>query len=245
MVLEFQQVTVKGDYPYDVGLEDASLALMAGELALVLVAEGLTCTPLADAAQGLVVPAGGSVRLLGQAWDGVKPDEANSLRARTGRVFERYGWISNLDVDENIALEQRNHSKRTDDEIMAEAADIAKSFRIELIPHVRPAVLPRQELRRAEWVRALVGKPELILLERPTREMGVEWTEILARRLDQSRREGAAVLWLTDELEEWTSPHINPTLKLRMQGSKMVPIENSNLKTQNANHGGVPYEKPH
>ena len=223
-ILEFQGIAVKQQQPYDVGLDDVSLTLRPGELALVRVDEGYSCTPLADIAQGLLAAEDGLVRFAGKDWRDLGPDEANRLRAVMGRVFERYGWISNLDVDENVTLEQRNHTTRSDAEILDEAQALARDLKMDGLPAGRPGTVQRQVLRRAEWVRALLGQPQLILLERPTRDMDDEWTGILAARVNACRQQGAAVVWLTDEEPEWRNAAINPTLKFRMRGSKMAPV---------------------
>ena len=100
-------------------------------------------------------------------WEEMAADAAAAARGRIGRVFEVRGWISNLDVDENITLAQRHHTSRPLGEIEAEALALAQQFGLADLPRLRPAMLRAGELRRAAWIRALLGAPTLILLEHP------------------------------------------------------------------------------
>jgi ABC-type ATPase involved in cell division len=223
-VLEFHNVAVEPQPPYDAGLEQTTFSLGPGELALVRVDEGAPHTPLGDVAQGLVGLSDGKVLFEGRNWSGLNGDELVAARARTGRVFEGAGWVSNLDVDENIQLAQMCHTQRTPDEIQADIMELAKAFEMDELPRIRPAVTPRTVLRRAQWVRAFLSQPMMLVLERPTREMPDAWSDVLLKQVRASRARGAAVLWITDERYEWTHDGIKPTLKFEIHGPKMVPV---------------------
>ena len=145
--------------------------LNAADLMLVRVEEGLTRLPFVDVAQGLVEPESGRVMFLGEDWCAMPAGRSAERRGKIGRVFESHAWISNLDVDENVTLAQRHHTLRPEGEIAAEADALAAQFGLRELPHVRPAVVRRADLRRAEWVRAFLGEPRLIILENPTRDV--------------------------------------------------------------------------
>ena len=128
VILSFESVTLPPHPPYEAGLAGVSFSLNAAELMLVRVEQGLSRLAFADAAQGLVEPDSGRVMFLGEDWRSMPPNRAAERRGSIGRVFEANGWISNLDVDENITLAQRHHTSRPEGEIVAEASALAAQF---------------------------------------------------------------------------------------------------------------------
>jgi ABC-type ATPase involved in cell division len=225
-ILDFSAVTVEADALYDSGIWNVTLRLGAGEMALVRLERGHRRLPLADAAQGLLEPVEGAVTFLGLDWRSVSADEAAARRGRIGRVFDaaggRYGWVSDLNVDENVVLSARQHTDRPDREIADEAAKLARMFGLPGLPRGRPDRTRPHDLQLAGCVRALIGLPRLIILELPTQGTYPELLPPLVNALGAARRRGAAVLWTTVEPAVWTNPGLRPTYKCAMSGAQML-----------------------
>ena len=213
-LLEFCHATIGSLGPRFATLREATFSLLPGELVMVRNENGPSPLPLAAAAQGLVGADEGDVRYAGRSWEEVDPRSQCTLRGTIGRVFAEWGWVSNLNVLENVVLAQRHHTRRTETEIQSEADRLARQFGLERVPVGRPAFVPPSELRRAEWVRALLGAPRLTLLEQPLRQVSLEWLPALTDALHGARQRGAAVLWLTADDREWRSPLLNVTRHL-------------------------------
>lgn len=173
---------------------DVSFVLGAGDLALVDTQSAPSL--LAEAAAGLLEPRQGRVTFLGEDWQEVGHARAAALRGCIGRVFERPAWIANLDVDENVTLAQRHHTRRRWQQIADEADALARELGLEAVPRQRPALVDPAELRVAEWVRALLGAPRLVILERPLCGVPLERLDDLLRGVATARERGTAVLWL-------------------------------------------------
>ena len=221
ILLQFHQVTVAPEPPFHTGLQEANLVLPRGGLVLVRVDTDHLDHPLADLAQGLVAPTSGSVFYDGVDWQQRSPGAASDCRGRIGRVFRRGGWISNLDLDENIMLAQRYHTGRTDEDMVAEMEKLAADLGMPVLPRLRPAQVNRLELRRAQWVRALLGRPELLLLDQPARELPAGWAAPLVRLVQERRAEGCTVLWITSTRDDWDNPALKPSLKFELKDMKM------------------------
>ena len=217
-VLEFSSVSMEERAPYENGLRAVSFVLEPGDLLLIRIPEGHSLAPLADVASGLVEPDEGVIRFLGKSWaEGYEADRA-AARGRIGRVFERAGWLSNLDFDENITLAQRYHTRRDPAEILAEAQTLARELGLGDIPAGRPAHRDRAVLLAAQWVRALIGRPRLLLLERPARDLPGGAVDPFARVILRRReQDGLAVVWLTDSHENLDDSALRPTRKCAMQ----------------------------
>jgi phospholipid/cholesterol/gamma-HCH transport system ATP-binding protein len=220
-ILEFQQVAVESGHLYDAALWQVSFRLRRGELALVHLEEGHLRIPLADAAQGLVEPVQGRVFFLAADWSVVSHDARLTARAKIGRVFDEPGWISELDMEENITLSQRHHTRRTESSIRDEASELARQFGLPGLPRSPPSGMRAPDLRRAACVRAFLGQPELLILERPTAGVYPAIMPALMAGVRKARERGAAVLWTTEDWEVWNDAGISPTMRCKMTGSQM------------------------
>ncbi len=223
MMLEFNHVSVEAPPGADCGLDDACFALAPGALAMVQVDAAHWRTPLADLAGGLLTPASGEVRWLGESWGAMSADRAAAERGRIGRVFAEGGWLSNLDVDENLILAARYHTSRPDAEILEEARALGRRFGLDPLPSGRPHTLGRRELRRAQWVRAWLGAPRLLLLDHPADDLESSWKDALVEAVNAACAAGTTVLWITANSEEWSDPRLHTTLKFVWRDRKMSP----------------------
>jgi len=185
--------------------------------------------PLADAATGLSAPKHGSVQFLGEDWQDMPADRAAALRGRVGRLFEDDGWVSDLEVDQNIMLGQRHHTRRSEEEIVEEALRFARIFGLPGLPRGRPASVRRWDLRKAACMRAFLGQPILIIIEQPARGVYADLMAPLVSSVQSARDRGAAVLWTVTDPQIWNLPRIYATMRARMLGSQLRVMETEPL----------------
>ena len=133
-ILQFEDVTIAGGHLYDTGLWQVKFALHEGDLMLVRLGNEQTRLPLANAAEGMIVPEEGTVRFLGKDWVDRLPRQAAAERGHIGRIFTEPGWVSSLTVEENLTLAQRHHTTRPEEEIRNEAAAVAGLFSLPGLP---------------------------------------------------------------------------------------------------------------
>lgn len=74
VILKFGNVTVPSSSDYEAGLWDISFVLNPGDLLLVRIERENERLPLADATEGLVPPAQGTVSFLGDNWQSLSAD---------------------------------------------------------------------------------------------------------------------------------------------------------------------------
>jgi phospholipid/cholesterol/gamma-HCH transport system ATP-binding protein len=220
-ILQFENVTLVGGHRYESGLWQVSFTLNPGDLMLVRFANEQTRLPLADAAEGMIVPDQGTIRFLGLDWGDLSARQAAVERGRIGRVFAIAGWISDLTVEENLMLAQRHNTNRPEEDIRNEAASLAKLFSLPGLPQGLSPTVRRQDLQRAACVRALMGRPRLLILEEPTAGAYPQIMAPLMASLRSARSRGAAVIWMTDDQEVWNDRGIPATLRCTMSGSQM------------------------
>jgi len=224
-ILKFNDVTIESGPSYETGLWNSSFELNAGQLLLVRIEREGDRLPLADAAEGLVTPTQGSVMFLAENWNGMTADHAAAQRGRIGRLFEDEGWISDLDVDQNIMLSERHHTARSEEDILEEALKLARVFGLPGLPRGRPGRVRRGDLRKAACIRAFLGQPVFIILEQPVRGSYADLMTPLLNAAKSARRRGAAVLWTITDPKIWNDFGIHATTRARMFGSQLQAIE--------------------
>ena len=169
-ILTLQGVTAEAEDRYDSAIWNVNFQLRPGDLALVRLEDCRGSLPLADVAEGLLDPAEGTAAFLDEPWQSMSPRRAARNRGTIGRVFDDHGWIADLDVADNVTLAQRHQARRPPREIEDEAASLARTFGLPGLPRRYPAESRPQDLSRAACVRALLGSPRFIILEKPATE---------------------------------------------------------------------------
>ena len=164
-------------------------------------------------AAGLMTPVQGSCRVFGCKTDSFS-DAHLAERLRVGFVFAGGKLFNHLTVAENVALPLRYQK----DLSAAEAAGVVGTVlaMLELMPFAdcTPSSLTANWRQRAALARALVLKPELLLLDNPLAGLGIWHRRWLQQFLDQLGRGhewfGGRPLTLvvaTDDLRPWQHPN--------------------------------------
>jgi predicted ABC-type transport system involved in lysophospholipase L1 biosynthesis ATPase subunit len=152
----------------------------------------------ADLALGLRDPDAGRVAVDGEPWAELSAMARARVRERMGCALDRPGFLSNLDVTENLALAERLHRGRSAAEVLAEAAELAERLGFGAIPDCRPYTLDAVVLHRLAIVRALLGARQLLLLEEVPGALA-DGAAVLFRELAGRRKHGAGIVWLSAE----------------------------------------------
>lgn len=200
-----------------------SLALAPGSL-VVVDAQGVAGTvALADAAVGLVAPLAGQVRFQGQDWQAMTAAAADAARGQVGRCLAGGGWLPHLPVMENVTFAARHHRLLPDRVIDSHAAQLARQFGLPGVPMALPIAMSRADLARASLVRAFLGRPPLVVLEEPRRDLDHAITAPLVQAIRRVRDRGGAVLWLTigGAIAE---PALPADARYRLAGGRLIPL---------------------
>ncbi len=212
-LLEFRGVAL----PLGEGSERSpplSFVLPPGGLVWVRLPRGMPVPPILDVACGLIGTGEGSVLFQGLPWPEMSTEAADSQRGRMGRIFGGKAWMSNLDVDENIVLASIHHGLFSRAEALAAATGLARQLGLDPLPPCRPAALEARESQLGQWTRALLGRKDLFLLERPSRALDAEDLRRCVSLLSQRLAEGAAALVVEPiEYGEWLIP-LSPSLTI-------------------------------
>lgn len=201
-LLEFRFASFPGAEPGG-GYERINLTLRSGELVLIWHPRGPASPVLAQAAQGWAAPSRGSVWFEGQDWAKVAGRNAAKLRAATGRVYNRDSVADpERKVRDRILQRVRLQPWRNRKALTAEAEALAARLGFSGLPPDEAGDGTSPGPQAAQWLRALAGRPRLLILEWPLQDAAADRLPVFFDELAAARARGAGVLWFTDG-DEW------------------------------------------
>jgi len=175
-------------------LHGVELSVEAGEIVSLLGRNGSGRSTTAKAIMGLV-DCNGSVRWKGQEIVGKKTFEIAQLGL--GYVPESRDIFPTLTVEQNLILGQKSARKtgRWSFEDM-----FAMFPRLKERRHTSAGVLSGGEQQMLTLCRALMGDPDLIIIDEPTEGLAPKIVELVAHYLQELKKRGISVLLIEQKL---------------------------------------------
>jgi simple sugar transport system ATP-binding protein len=185
-------------YPSVVANDGIDLTVRPGEIHSILGENGAGKSTLMKIIYGAVKPDAGQV-----LWNGQEVHIANPSAARQlgiAMVFQHFSLFDTLTVAENIALGLPADTKL--DELSKRIEQTAKQYGLDLEPQRHVHTLSVGECQRVEIVRALLAKPQLLILDEPTSVLTPQAVEKLFETLRKLAAEGCSILYISHKLDE-------------------------------------------
>ncbi len=208
-LLEFDRVTLRQGSTRQ-SLRDVSFALRAGEIVGLAGVSGNGQAGIAALISGLAVPDSGSVRLYGAAVTTADPRALVAAGvARMPEDRQHDGVVGTMSVADNIAIEEirgRSFSRLglLDRKAMtARATSAIAAYDIRCPgPDAEARLLSGGNVQKLILARVLEREPRVILANQPTRGLDVGAQSEVHRRIIAARDRGAAVLVISEDLDE-------------------------------------------
>ncbi|UPR36609.1 ABC transporter ATP-binding protein [Vibrio cyclitrophicus] len=142
-------------------IDNLNLEIGSGEMIALLGPSGCGKSTTLFAISGIHKIDSGSIVFAGKDVTKLPPQERN-----VGVIFQSYALYPHMTVEENIAfpLMIRKESKA---QIKRKVIDIAKLVKIDNLLHRKPAELSGGQQQRVSLARAIVRKPDVLLLDEP------------------------------------------------------------------------------
>ena len=205
VVLKLEKVSVldKKKLP---ALRQISLEVHSGEILGIAGVSGNGQSELTQVLSGILKPAEGKITLCGKDITGADPSQMNA--AGVGRIPEdrHASVIGELTVSENMVLEHLSEFEingvldRT--KIQQNAEKLIKDYQIKANPGDRIRTLSGGNMQKVILARTLSREPNFILASQPTRGLDLGATEYVDQKLLEQRDRNAAVLLLSEDLDE-------------------------------------------
>jgi len=188
-VLNLDQVSVH--YGVIQALHSVSFTVNKGEILTLVGSNGAGKTTTLRALSGLVKPSAGSILHQGTSIVGLPPHQI--VRRRICQAPEGRGIFLNLSVEENLDLGAWAAPDRT-----RYAQDLDSAFR--RFPRLaerrkqNAGTLSGGEQQMLAIARALMGQPEILLLDEPSLGLAPQFIEKIFDTIQEINREGMTVL---------------------------------------------------
>ncbi|MEM8914850.1 MAG: ABC transporter ATP-binding protein, partial [Pseudomonadota bacterium] len=179
-----------------VAADQLSLDVGQGEIHAILGENGAGKSTLMKIIYGVLSPDAGSVSWKGNPVTIASPSEARSLGI--GMVFQHFSLFETLTVAENIALS----NDRPVGEVKSHIAEVGVQFGLDIAPDALVHSLSMGERQRVEIIRALLGKPDLIIMDEPTSVLPPTAIPGLFKIVRELTESGCSVLFISHKLSE-------------------------------------------
>lgn len=186
-VLEMRRV--RKEYRGVTALTDVDLRVERGQVVALLGPNGAGKTTAFELLLGLIRPTGGQVEVLGHPPGG-------QVRQRVGAMQQTAGLPEQVTVSELVRLIGRSYPASLPTDSVLERTALTK--------HAKRVVtdLSGGERQRLQLAMALIGSPEVLLLDEPTAALDVASRRAFWDQARASVRDGATILFATHDLTE-------------------------------------------
>ncbi len=187
-------------------LSDLHLDVGSGEIVGVAGVSGNGQTELVDVLCGMRHPASGTLHVGDHELTGANPTQM--MAAGVGRIPEdrHASLVGDLSVAHNLVLEHLDDFRRAgriDERRVGEhARELIERFDIRARPEDPVGSLSGGNIQKVLLARVLSRDPRVIVVSQPTRGLDVGATEYVRRQLLERRRAGAAILLVSEDLDE-------------------------------------------
>jgi ABC-2 type transport system ATP-binding protein len=186
-VLEMR--SVRKEFGGVVALTGVDLRVERGQIVALLGPNGAGKSTAFELLLGLIRPTGGQVTVLGQPPGG-------PVRRRVGAMLQTAGLPEQVTVRELVRLIGRSYpAALPTDDVLRRAGLASRAGRM-------VTDLSGGERQRLQLAMAIVGAPEVLLLDEPTAAMDVASRRAFWDQARASVRDGATILFATHDLAE-------------------------------------------
>ena len=178
-------------------LKNISLNIATGEFLTLLGESGSGKTTLLRLIAGFEQPTAGEIWMSGERLDTLPP-----YKRRVNTVFQNYALFPHLSVRDNVAYGLRVKNTPAN-EIGGRVDEALRMVKMEEFASSRPSKLSGGQQQRVALSRALVNRPELLLLDEPLSALDANLRKEMQGELKALQREiGITFLFVTHDQDE-------------------------------------------
>ncbi|MDO8351875.1 MAG: ATP-binding cassette domain-containing protein, partial [Aestuariivirga sp.] len=219
-------------------LDGITLDIHAGEILGIAGVSGNGQSLLADVVSGVAVPISGTLALKGAIITRISPRVMVNLGvARIPEDRHAEGLISDMSITENVISESYRSAAFAQRGFISWKK--ARSFALKIIsayevkcpsPEARVRLLSGGNMQKLILGRVMANDPCLVLANQPTRGLDVGAVNYVHEQLLAARKRGAAILLISEDLDELFSLSDRVAVMFRGQLSNASPRESTGIK---------------
>ena len=192
-----------------VAVEDVNWSVAAGDFWVIGGLQGSGKSDFLMLTGGMMGPTSGSYHFFGEEMP-IFEDERLAQRLRLGFVFENGQLFNHLTISENISLPLRYHRNLSEPDVDDELRQMLQLTELAPWADSTPGAMSRNWQRRAGLARALMLRPEVLLLDNPLagldlrhRAWWLNLLEQLSRGHDWLKGRPMTLVVTTNDLRLW------------------------------------------
>jgi len=197
---------VKKIFPGVVALDNVSFQLMPGEVHALLGENGAGKSTLMKILSGIYAPSSGTIALNGKEYEKLTPNE--SAENKISIIYQELSVIDELSIGENIFVgrlptKQELLWKVIDSKyIMSRAKELLNRVGLDKDPSVIVKNLSISEKQQVEIAKAISQDAKIIIMDEPTSSLTQDETEKLFVIINNLKKEGTGIVYITHKLKE-------------------------------------------
>ncbi|HEY1078982.1 MAG TPA: ATP-binding cassette domain-containing protein [Bdellovibrio sp.] len=160
------------------------------EILWVKAEEGAGKSSLLQILAGLQIPQSGRFLVNGENVVDMSFEEFLPYRLQIGYSFDYGGLINNRTLFDNLMLPLLYHKLVSPEEAKERVESLFKEFGVEKFAHERPAHVPGRVRKLTCLMRALVMRPQVLLLDDPSVGLGQDSVYLFVDHVHRLRKEG-------------------------------------------------------
>ena len=184
-------------------LRDVGLELEAGQIICLAGENGAGKSTLIKILSGAEKPDKGRITIFGTTYDRLTPGQAMALGIAT--IYQDADLVGSLTVSDNIFLgneilktgafvNNRVQEKKTE--------ELLKSLSMDIDPSMLVEELSPGQKQNLQIAKALYQEARILIMDEPTASLGEEETASLMNLVEQLRKKGLGILYISHYLEE-------------------------------------------
>ena len=188
------------DYGNGNVLTDINLEIKKGEFTAVMGQSGCGKSTLLYCISGMDKPTSGRVIFEGTDMSGLPDKKMQELRLkRMGFVFQKTGFLKNLNIMDNILYPAFQLGERSRKEIVDEASELMAQMGINHVADHDIRKVSGGQLQRAAICRAMINHPDILFGDELTGALNSSSTQEVVSIIEQINKKGTTVLLVTHD----------------------------------------------
>ena len=188
------------DYGNGNVLTDIDLTIKKGEFAAVMGQSGCGKSTLLYCVSGMDKPTSGSVIFEGTDMSELNARQMQELRLkRMGFVFQKTGFLKNLNIMDNILYPAYQLNDRSRKDIVDEAKELMAQMGIDHVADHDIRKVSGGQLQRAAICRAMINHPDILFGDELTGALNSSSTQEVVSIIEQINKKGTTVLLVTHD----------------------------------------------
>jgi simple sugar transport system ATP-binding protein len=184
-----------------VALSDVNLQIRAGEVHCLLGENGAGKSTLMNILYGLYQADSGAIEINEVLVEIPTPRMAQSLAI--GMVHQHFMLVESMTVLQNIILGSEEGSFAIDYEACRERIEVLEQlYHFDFNLDSKVSQLSVGEMQRVEIFKAVYRGADIIILDEPTAVLTPQEVDVLFRILDDMRKQGKTIIFITHKLQE-------------------------------------------